>query len=342
MDSVAFQDGTAVPVVRSSASVSPPLTSTGPILPTVSPAKDDIATNRVYLAKAVVLPPASQTAVAAVSQHEGTFIIEPALELLESRGVTASNGVHQVRTHVPFPIMMTNFTNTTVTLPKGPVIGILLPEPATLFKSKVISTADVLGIELPEPDANIKEVPETARSTTEYPPEMQDLNLAHIAENQYSAVRDILIPGTRPSRTHPYRRGPPGREFEKKEVDRMIKEGVISPRKSEWASPVVLVPKPDGSLRFCVDYRKLNELSIRDPYPIPRMDECLDSLGRRSSLHHARREQRVLASAHGAGRQGEDSLHHSRGALRIQSDAFRPHKRSPHVPARARYCASAV
>ena len=49
--------------------------------------------------------------------------------------------------------------------------------------------------------------------------------------------------------------------------------------KSEFSSPMLLVPKPDGSWRACIDYRKLNDLTFKDSYPIHRMDECLDSLG---------------------------------------------------------------
>jgi hypothetical protein len=54
---------------------------------------------------------------------------------------------------------------------------------------------------------------------------------------------------------------------------------VIEPAPCEWASPIVLVPKPHGSLRFCVDCRKLNAITVPDTYPLPRMDECIDLLG---------------------------------------------------------------
>jgi len=69
------------------------------------------------------------------------------------------------------------------------------------------------------------------------------------------------------------------REREKEEVERMRSMDVIEPANGEWASPVVMVPKPDGSVRFCIDYRKLNLMTIKNAYPIPRMDECIDSLG---------------------------------------------------------------
>jgi Reverse transcriptase (RNA-dependent DNA polymerase) len=58
----------------------------------------------------------------------------------------------------------------------------------------------------------------------------------------------------------------------------MLKADVIVPAASDWASPVVLVPKPDRSMRFCIDYRKLNAVTVRYSYPLPRMDECIDSL----------------------------------------------------------------
>ena len=77
----------------------------------------------------------------------------------------------------------------------------------------------------------------------------------------------------------PYRRQNPAvcRE-EMAQVQQMLSSNVIRPSNSPWASPVVMVRKKDGSLRFCVDFRQLNAATVKDAHPLPRIDDLLDAL----------------------------------------------------------------
>ena len=60
----------------------------------------------------------------------------------------------------------------------------------------------------------------------------------------------------------------------------MLKNNIIEPSSSEWSSPCVLVPKSDGTFRFCTDFRKLNAVTRADSYPLPRIEDCIDQVGK--------------------------------------------------------------
>ena len=64
----------------------------------------------------------------------------------------------------------------------------------------------------------------------------------------------------------------------KKQLDELLQKGYIRPSTSPWGSPVLFVKKKDGSLRMCLDYRQLNEVTIKNKYPLPRIDDLFDQL----------------------------------------------------------------
>ena len=184
-----------------------------------------------------------------------------------------------------FTMKIANFSTREVRLRKGTIVGAAIERPkfvvCPIRKEGAADQKDREG---------------------ESEPWLNDLELDHLDHKvrdklttllrKYAAVCDgrlgtikgachriDLIPGSKPIFQQPYRCGIERRKAEEAEVQRMLNACVIAPSNAEWASPVVFVPKPDGSLRFCVDYRKLNSITVRDSYPMPRMDECIDSLG---------------------------------------------------------------
>ena len=88
----------------------------------------------------------------------------------------------------------------------------------------------------------------------------------------------IDVGNNKPINQMPYKTSPENRRLIELHVQKMLADKVIQVSRSPWASPVILVGKKDGTVRVCNDYRKLNQLTVRDVYPLPRIDDALSAL----------------------------------------------------------------
>jgi hypothetical protein len=87
-----------------------------------------------------------------------------------------------------------------------------------------------------------------------------------------------LVPGTTPIFKRPYRMTANQLAELKEQLQELLDMGYIRPSASPWGAPAIFVPKKDGTQRMCVDYRSLNEVTIKNKYPLPRIDDLFDQL----------------------------------------------------------------
>ena len=242
------------------------------------------------LITAVVLPPDSEV-VANFSingGHLGTCaLIDPNWDLTEEFGVVVGHTLVDATTPLA-SVLIINPNAEEVVLPCGSHIGDLVP---------------VLSVSVARSDLQLP-----VKMTTALPDYLEDIirgSHASLGDSGRQSLRDLLhryehvfpAPGepvtgrsksvqheietneARPVRCGPRRLAPAGLRREQDCVREMLTGGQIEPSDSPWASPVVLVTKKDGSTRFCVDYRRLNSLTVKDAYPLPRIDDSLRLLG---------------------------------------------------------------
>ncbi|GBN55348.1 Retrovirus-related Pol polyprotein from transposon 297 [Araneus ventricosus] len=204
------------------------------------------------------------------------------------------NGLYLVGSICGIPCLMLVDTGANVTLISHPVRVLSLDnKPKTVDKGAVIATY--------EPVVDIVARPQEFSESLRLPSILE--NLEGLNEEQRTVVKELLQEFQNLFSTSDSDVGrcnmtrnrintdnhPPIMQYprrlplaKKKEAERLVKEmvdnGIIEVSSGHWASPIVLVKKKDGSTRFCVDYRKLNEITIKDSYPLPRIDDTQDAL----------------------------------------------------------------
>ena len=103
--------------------------------------------------------------------------------------------------------------------------------------------------------------------------------IIELNENQGQQLRKLIVrKANKTIKQRYYHILPKVKEYMYEETDRMVEEDVIEPSNSDWSNPVVMIKKPNGKYRFCLDFKKINKITIKYLYPIPIMEEILNAL----------------------------------------------------------------
>ena len=164
------------------------------------------------------------------------------------------------------------------------------PEPLRMHTGQTVGTLEVVAIaDAPPPPTASKPrrpppVPKHLSSTQQQ--QLKDLfqefsDIVSQGEDDLGCtplLKHTIKTDGPPLRQQYHRQNPAVRREEMAQVQEMLSNGVIYPSNSLWASPVIMVKKKDGSLRFCVHFMQLNAATVKDAHPIPRIDDLLDAL----------------------------------------------------------------
>ncbi|XP_057190663.1 uncharacterized protein LOC130554808 [Triplophysa rosa] len=275
----------------------------------------DYAVSRVMLENDFTVPPECECVVWGVvddPKPELPAVLEP-VSLTDG----VSSGSVMINMEQRIPVRLCNITASSKSLSQGACLGVLIeayPDPQEIsMEGEGACSAPPKGGDsiLQEPNnqppdvhhvrrvlpPNALDLPEHLKQLFTSASEMlteqqQQMLLALLIEHQavfaateddlgkFSSLKHSIDTGACKPVRQPVRRTPLGFwDEEESHLKKMLDSGIVVPSNSEWASPIVLVRKKDGGVRWCVDYRQLNDLTIKDAYPLPKIEECLDVLG---------------------------------------------------------------
>jgi hypothetical protein len=235
------------------------------------------------VAQAVTIPAFSETFVSARTNRSGLSLIRPAYRSSHDY-VHVKNGILDLPpVGDTFQCLVANFSDSSLKLRNNQVVGVAEGQNITICTP----SSPVVDKDQSPWEETLKQKlshlsPELSRETFNTLRSFANMWDGHLGK--IDAVQHHIVTEGPQVASQPYRAGPTARDNINDEVDRMLSLDFIEPSSSPWASPIVLIPKSDGSIRFCVDYRRLNTMTRKDSYALPRMDDCIDLLGTDTSL----------------------------------------------------------
>lgn len=244
---------------------------------------------RVKLCKNRVIPP--QTEILIKGYIEGNCpnnfgMIEPDEKLQQQKGLLFAKTLNDT-TGKEVVISVLNINGKSIKLKKNLTLGIintvqLIDDNFYSDNSESRAIPGSLPTHLQELLQNSSDelTSENKQKLEELLIEFQDIFVGPDGKlGQTGIVKHTINTGTaKPVRVPPRRIPTALKPVVEKELDSMLRKGVIEPSNSAWSSPICLVKKKDGSIRFCVDFRLVNSLGDPSGYPLPNIVDCLDSL----------------------------------------------------------------
>ena len=155
---------------------------------------------------------------------------------------------------------------------------------------------------------------------------MRDLGKTNTAAIEIKCLSDT------PVAYRPYRLGEPEKKVVREIVAELIENGIVRESDSPYASPITLVKKATGEDRLCIDFRKMNAITIKDKYPLPLIDDQIDRLGGNkyfTGLDLASGYYQVPVATNSI---PKNSVHHTRRPLRVSTNAVWSNQRTSRVP----------
>ncbi|UYV67231.1 K02A2.6-like, partial [Cordylochernes scorpioides] len=228
---------------------------------------------KIKSAKDSIVPECSIKLIKAlVKTEDGEYIIEESSKMFQTNGLRLARSLINVinrETHIwitnPYPRPLKIMKKQTLAFGSSPA------------KINVNREREVEENEKPRFQINENLSPREQKELKQVLERYEDLFSSRLGRTNLAKHR-IDTEDAKPIKHKPYMVSPKERDIIKEQIDEMLTEGIIRPSSSPWSFPVILVKKRDGKYRFCVDYRKLNNVTVKDVYPIPRIDEVMDTL----------------------------------------------------------------